>query len=437
MTAKGIVYIAVFITEALSARLYFDYIYTPVKGRTHLFVSFLFGYILLYMAALLDNMFLNIALFFIVNATLLKTNYSCTIISSILHSAFLTAVMGITEIIVNLFIAYITHDFRSFTYSISAFVPLAVLSKTLYFLITIVAARLFKPHKDSYDEPAQIILLCIVPVSSLVIEVSYICIGLEGKLSVTAEVLVQISTILLLLMNLAVLFVYNRIQAIDHKNAALQMVQMRDQADAEYYKMLQEQYDAQRILIHDIKKHCNAIDIMAAEGNSDKIREYIAELETLPEFKNKVRLCNDPVLNMILLRYMDYSSSNGINFTCDIRADSVSFMDAVSITALFGNLVSNAVEAAEKSGEKRVEISVIKNQEQQNVLISAVNSCDTEPVKDADGNPKTVKGENAGHGYGTKSIARVVKRYNGKSSTYYDRELKEFHSIIVLPIQAL
>lgn len=434
MTAERIVYIAIFITEAFSVWLYFDYIYTPTKSRRYLFISFLLGYILLYTVVLLDDVFFNVALFFIINASLLKINYSCAIKSSILHAAFLTAMMGMTEIIVNLFITYITSDYCSFTYNISAFVPFAVFSKLLYFLITIVAARLFKPHKNSRNEPTQILLLCVMPVVSLVIEVSFIYIGLEGQLSETTEVLVQISTILLLLVNFAVLFVYNRIQAIDYEYAALQMGQMREQADAEYYKMLQNQYDAQRILIHDIKKHCNAIDIMAAEGNNDGIREYIAELETLPEFKNKVRLCNDPILNMILLRYMDYSSSNGIIFSCDIRADSVSFMDAASITALFGNLVSNAVEAAEKSSEKRVEISVIKSMQQQNVLVSVVNSCDIEPIKDLDGNLKTIKDRNAGHGYGTKSIARVVKKYNGKSNMYYDGEMKEFHSVIVFPI---
>lgn len=434
MMAERIIYIAIFITEALSAWLYFDYIYSPTKGHWYLFISFLFGYTSLYTASLLNNVFINVALFFIINALLLKINYSCAIKSSVLHSAFLTAMMSATEIIVNLFITYINSDYSAFTYNILAFIPLAVFSKILYFLLTVIAARLFKPHENSRSESTQILLLCVMPVVSLVIEVSFIYIGLEEELSQTTEVLVQISVVLLLLVNFVVLFVYNRIQVIDHEYAALQMGQIRDKADAEYYRMLQSQYDAQRILIHDIKKHCNVIDLMAAECENAKNREYISELESLPEFKNIIQLCNDPILNMILIRYMDYSSSSGINFSCDIRADSVSFMNAASITALFGNLLSNAVEAAEKSSEKMVEISVIKNLERQNVLVTVVNSCDIAPIKDIEGNLKTIKDNATEHGYGTKSIARVVKKYNGKSNMYYDEEMREFHSIISFPI---
>lgn len=435
MIAERIIYIAIFITEALSTWLYFDYIYARKKGRAYLFASFTLGYSLLYIISLFDSIIFNAASFFIINAAVLKMNYSCRLRSSILHSAFLSVMMGTSELIINLFITYITSDYSAFIYSISAFVPLIVFSKVLYFLITVVAARLFKPHKESGNEPTQILLLCAMPTVSSIILITYVYIGLEGQLSEMTEVMVQISAVLLLLVNLVVLFVYNRIQAIDREYAALQMSQMRDQADASYYKMLQAQYDAQRILIHDIKKHCGVIDLMAANGESGRIREYIAELETLPEFKGKARLCDEPILNMILLRYMEYSAANEISFSSDVRADSVSFMDAASITALFGNLLSNAVEAAESSRRKMVDISVIKNYQQKNVLVSVINSCDLPPIKDANGNFKTRKDDAASHGYGTKSIARIVNKYNGISSTYYDAEAKEFHSLIRFPIE--
>ena len=174
---------------------------------------------------------------------------------------------------------------------------------------------------------------------------------------------------------------------------------------------------------------------MAEEGESQKIREYISELEDLPEFKRKARLCDDPILNLVLLRNSDYCSANSINFSCDVRADSISFMDATSITALFGNLLSNAIEAAEMSKGKMVELSVMKNLQQNSVLISLVNSCDVAPIKDANGNFETIKDKNKGHGYGTKSIARVVQKYNGKSDMRYDEDAKEFHSIICFPVQ--
>lgn len=69
------------------------------------------------------------------------------------------------------------------------------------------------------------------------------------------------------------------------------------------------------------------------------------------------------------------------------------------------------------------------------MLVSVINSCDLPPIKDANGNFKTRKDDAASHGYGTKSIARIVNKYNGISSTYYDAEAKEFHSLIRFPTE--
>ena len=140
-------------------------------------------------------------------------------------------------------------------------------------------------------------------------------------------------------------------------------------------------------------------------------------------------------MNMVLIRYSEYCSMHDINFLCDVRSDGVSFMDAISITALFGNLLSNAVEAAEKSSGKMIELSVTKNVERNNVLISLINSCDIAPMKDAHGNLTTHKDRTKGHGYGTKSIDRVVAKFDGRLEMRYDEITHEFHSIIHFPLQ--
>lgn len=435
MIAEKLLYAAIFLTEAITAWLYFSYIYTQTKNSLHTLFCFTLGYTLLFVASQFDAVLINVMLFLAVNAVILSLNYSCERKSALLHAAFLTLTMSVSEILVNLFITYVTKDYTAYTYSFSAFMPLFVFSKLLYFFITVVAARLFKPHKGFSEEPSQIVLLCVMPLVSVIVIVTFIYIGTTGQLTSLTEIMVTVSVFSLLLVNIVVLFIYNRIQKLDEEHAAFQMSQIRDRADAEYYEMLQQQYDGQRILIHDIKRHFSIIDLMAEEGESQKIREYISELEDLPEFKRKARLCDNPILNLVLLRNSDYCSANSINFSCDVRADSISFMDATSITALFGNLLSNAIEAAEMSKGKMVELSVMKNLQQNSVLISLVNSCDVAPIKDANGNFETIKDKNKGHGYGTKSIARVVQKYNGKSDMRYDEDAKEFHSIICFPVQ--
>lgn len=434
MIAEKLLYAAIFAAEAITAWLYFGYIYKQEKSNLYTFISFALGYTLLFLAAQLSIVVLNASLFFVVNTAILYLNYSCEIKSSVLHAAFLTLTVSISEILVNLLITVIVKDYNAYTYSIPVLFRFAVFSKLLYFFITVIAARLFKPHKGHYNEPSQIVLLCVMPVVSVIIIVTFIYVGSTGQLTDLTEILVTVSSMALLVVNIVVLFIYNRVQKLDEEHAALQIAQLRDQADTEYYTMLQQQYDGQRILIHDIKKHFNVIDLMAEDGDSGKIREYISELEVSPEFQRRARLCDNPILNMILLRNADFCSANRISFFCDVRAGSVSFMDATSITALFGNLLSNAVEAAGNSAAKMVELSVIKNMEQNNVLVSVVNSCDHAPLKDSSGELISSKDSSERHGYGTKSIARVVTKYGGRKEFRYDEDSREFHFIILFPV---
>lgn len=429
MMAENLLYAAVYLAEALIVRLYFSYIYTPTRSRHYTFVSFALGYVFLFLAFQLGVILVNCILYVIVNTVLLALNYACERRSALLHAAFLTLVMGASELLANLAVMAFTGDFASYTYSFAVLIPLAVFSKLLYFFITVIAARLFKPHKDSSGEPNQIALLCVMPLISVLISVSFIYIAAGAQLTSLTKSLIFVSLFALMIANILVFVVYNRLQKLDKEYAAFQISQLRDQANTAYYEMLQRQYDDQRILIHDVKKHFNVIALLAGEGDSRKIREYLSQLEALPEFQHRARLCDEPILNMVLLHYAEQCAEKNIRFSCDVRSGAVSFMDATSITALFGNLLSNAVEAAERSEERMIELSVIKSAEQNMVLVSMVNSCDIAPIKDASGNFQTTKDREGGHGYGTRSINRVVLKYDGLFDMRYDKTAREFHSV--------
>lgn len=429
MMAERFLLAAVYLAEALIAWLYFSYIYAQTRSRLYTFVSFAIGYALLFLAFHFNTVLVNSALFIIVNAVLLNLNYVCERRSALLHAAFLTAVSGISELLVNLVIAEFTNDYTAYTHNLAPLMSLAVFSKLLYFFITVIAARLFRPHKNLSREPSQIVLLCVMPVVSVIITASFIYICSTSQVARLTEIMVSGSVVALLMVNILVFVVYNRLQKLDEEHAAFQISQLRDQANTAYYEMLQRQYDDQRILIHDVKKHFNVIALLAGEGDSRKIREYLSQLEALPEFQHRARLCDEPILNMVLLHYAEQCAEKNIRFSCDVRSGAVSFMDATSITALFGNLLSNAVEAAERSEERMIELSVIKSVEQNMVLVSMVNSCDIAPIKDASGNFQTTKDREGGHGYGTRSINRVVLKYDGLFDMRYDKTAREFHSV--------
>ena len=436
MIKERICYAVVFAVEAAIAWFYYGNIYSIKRFQPAFGMSFVFGYLLLFLLSFIEKPAVNILTFFCVNLTLLLFNYKCSAKAGILQAAFLTFSNGVSEVLVDLVLTSLGFDYNAYTYNFAVMLALVILSKLLYLVIIFGAAHIFKPQSANQDESNLTTLLGVMPVVSGFIVVTVTYIGLTSELNPVTEIMATISMLALLLLNLAVLILYGRIQVIAAENAALSISKAQDEAHADYYILLRDQYDSQQIMIHDIRKHLGSIRDMLEIGNTAEAEHYIEELEAIPSLNRTVKFCDDPLLNVILSRYISWAQDIGIAFHCDIKSSDFSFMDATSITALFSNLLSNAVESAQKSEEKKVELSIVKNAEEEYIMISLENSCDIAPESDPNGNFKTTKVNQRIHGYGLKSINRVIQKYDGISLPRYDSSSKTFCYTIRFPISS-
>lgn len=89
-------------------------------------------------------------------------------------------------------------------------------------------------------------------------------------------------------------------------------------------------------------------------------------------------------------------------------------MHAPDIYSLFGNILDNAIESAqkEKNPDNRL-ISFRVNRQGGMVHIHAENTCTDEPLFQ-DGLPVTTKTDKNNHGYGVRSIRYIVEKYQGE-----------------------
>lgn len=433
MMGEKLSFAALFVLEALIAWLYLEYLFSKRKTVSYQLFSFFIGYTVLFGFSFLNDTTVNAVSFSIINFFLIRLNYQCNTKTALLHTAFLCFVMISSEIIVALWLSLYGHDFSAYTYNAQVMVLLIILSKLLYLLFSTIGSRIFAPHKHFSAEPKQIILFCGLPLLSSILATIIVYIGMNVGISGIVGMMTIIIVVTLLAVNLMFLALYNALQKTNEEYLALQLSTQKEQADAAYYSALQEQYENQRILIHDIKKHLGTIDALAKQNGSDEIETYISGLEEILAPSNQARLCTDPILNFLLLRFRDSCKAKNIQFHCDVRENSAAFLDASSVTTLYGNLLSNALEAAEVSTEKQIDLTVIRNEIQSVIVISVINSCDNPPTPDGDGRFRTRKTDQLLHGVGLRSIERIVCKYHGVATMYYDSEHKQFHHVIQFP----
>ena len=433
MMGERICFAALYVIELLIARLYFEYLFNKRKTVPFQLLSFFGGYTILFVFSFLSNTTINAISFSIVNFVLIKQNYQCNTKTAFLHTAFLCFVMVGSEIIVALWLSLYGYEFSAYTYSFQALIPLIIISKLLYLLFSTIGSRIFAPHKRFIEEPKQMVLFCGLPLLSSILAIVIVYIGMNVGISGTIGIMTIIIVVTLLVVNLMFLALYNALQKANEEYLALQLSTQKEQADIAYYSALQEQFENQRILIHDINKHLGTIAALAKENGSTEIAMYISGLEETFAPSTQVKLCTDPILNLLLLRFQDDCKAKNIQFHCDVRENSSTFLDASSVTTLYGNLLSNAREAAEASVEKQIELAVIRNAVQSVIVISVINSCDSPPMPDGDGGFRTRKADRFLHGVGLRSISRIVTKYHGVATMYYDPDNKQFHHVIQFP----
>ena len=83
----------------------------------------------------------------------------------------------------------------------------------------------------------------------------------------------------------------------------MQLMLQKEADTAEYYEMLLSQYENQNILIHDLKKHLQSIELLNEKEKMEKITAYIQSLMNGSDLKETSRICDDAMLNAILSRY--------------------------------------------------------------------------------------------------------------------------------------
>ncbi len=178
-------------------------------------------------------------------------------------------------------------------------------------------------------------------------------------------------------------------------------------------------------LRHDMKHHVNALRYLADQSDSDGVRRYLEGMDEKLFLSEKTVDSGVPAIDGVLSYMAEQARTKGIEPVIHVTVPRELKLSDFDMNVLIGNLMQNAIEAAENSDAKILRVSARYDDGALIILIS--NSRRGESLR-RDGRFLTTKSEE-GHGYGLRSAETVVKKYDG--SMFFE-ETEDFFTVKVI-----
>ena len=208
----------------------------------------------------------------------------------------------------------------------------------------------------------------------------------------------------------AILYAYH-LQLCD-THALREVSALQNVLDVQYasYQSSQESIDMVNRKYHDLK---HQITVLRSEIGEARKLDCLNQLEQEIRAYESQNQTGNEVLDAIVTSKSSYCLEHGIVFTCVADGKALDFLNAVEISALFGNALDNAIEGVNRLSDpdqRMIHLSVTR---QKGFLrIKVENRC-VDGLTLGDELPRTTKEDKGLHGYGLKSIRATAEKYGG------------------------
>lgn len=345
------------------------------------------------------------------------------LLSPIIFKLVLIMVNTLCLIIYNYLFKYKLNDFIT---EVSMIRYLYMLScKTILITALLIIVRIFSV-KSSF-RAIEIILYLYSPI--VIITVLYIFM----QLGITYNIDSFFSHIIFSVIGLTVINLFSLLLFIEaSKNAQakyeLEIFNQQKESEQKRYSELKNIYEQIVFQRHDFKKQMLGLKKLIEDGEFKAVDVFINETETdLNKPIDYIHTNN---------RMIDYILNSKITMNPDLKfiitgtLQNINCLSELDIASLFGNMVDNAIEACKQNGCDLIEIDFFLKNNYQNVICK--NSINCSVLND---NPslQTTKQEKNIHGYGIKSMKKIIQGANGFIEFFEEKNMFCVH--ILLPIE--
>ena len=195
------------------------------------------------------------------------------------------------------------------------------------------------------------------------------------------------------------------------------------------YKINRDAIESINIKAHDLKHHLNYMISDKGSISNEEVEEIKNKLNTF----NSMYRTNNEVIDVVLSSRAITCEKHHIELTCIVDGKLFNFMKNYELYALFENALDNAIDAVRKIQNKDDRFIFVSVKKTNNIVCLHVeNSYDGKEIILENGLPLTSQDDKTSHGFGVRSIKRIVDKYKGFMNINYANNV--FYLDVCFPI---
>lgn len=288
-----------------------------------------------------------------------------------------------------------------------------LMAGTLLFLLCFLVIRNIKRIDGEAQEPngKQELILSVIPMMGIAM---LLCLFLGDF---KPYFLSALFGIFVLIVNLSVFYLYHMIT----KNDTHVRKQETYRQQTAYYRnqleVIEESAGRLRALRHDMKNHILHLRAQLRQGNGEDALRYLEEMETELQNPDEYAKTGNGEIDSLLNYKLQKAARILSSVTCNVNMPTELMPKSFDINVILGNLLDNAIEAAQDSKEKWLQFTMRADR---GVLLLRVANSSLGIQRRNGKSFLSTKKEGGEHGIGLRNVRRIVERQNGSLEITYE-----------------
>jgi len=306
----------------------------------------------------------------------------------------------------------------------------------LMHMVTFIFIQCIKQiHKNGSYEKVQnktFSVLLVLPLATLLTLVSIYY--NDVQYSEINKIAMAFVACFLVFSNIVLFYLFDKLISSNEKAKEFEILYTKSLMENKNYQYNEKINEQHREFLHDIKKYIRTSVELLRQGATEQAIRLFNDVEGKIQQTVSESYSQNKTLNALLCERIAKAKDFGIEYKISIAPDlNVSFINAIDMISIIGNLLDNSIEAAAPlKRDGNIDLNMYMGNEGYFLIIDVKNNYYEEPLKGTNGfvSHKVNKKK---HGIGLRAVRNIVDQYGGSMQLEVDKQ--EFSVIVILSVK--